>query len=502
MFRGTRGIVLACYSAQNIDRYVSIYRAALRADRDLVIDLYTAAVAAATSRDSIPQADWDRVKVFVPLSQRIRVRDTKSFDRVNAVRRARIFPEQITEQRERLVMTFRASMARDLERAGCLTGASAVWSMWPGYLRDSSSDGLQSFLERLQIPLSIIHASGHATVADLKRLAGALDAERIVPIHTAAPELFRRCVRPRRVAPRWTMVADLMATSAPANRIASQYAALLDKPKTSGLSPTDRYRSAAETLLEDPQRLVGIFRSSVEETSEYFAQNDPGEDPLYGSVRPDLTHEPGLANTAGVGALMEHRGRRRWDVLGDDGLSFYYIDRELLVTQAKGLPAPDSPGTASLRMDLLLANAEDGLPIVCELKVTSPRQESPDKNPFFALIQALACASYLLPSPQMRRLRRHDPEQRLTIDDGKLDIYVLTVREPPASKPWFELRDSAERLSFATIKDLGSWIRTIAFLELAWLDKPSRAEKRPPRATKRFAVTSAGPDRPWHPLTP
>lgn len=62
--------------------------------------------------------------------------------------------------------------------------------MWPGYLREPSSDGLKSFLERHRIPLSIIHASGHATVADLKRLADAIDAERIVPIHTAVPEMF------------------------------------------------------------------------------------------------------------------------------------------------------------------------------------------------------------------------------------------------------------------------------------------------------------------------
>lgn len=152
-------------------------------------------------------------------------------------------------------------------------------------------------------------------------------------------------------------------------------------------------------------------------------------------------------------------------------------------------------------MDLLLASAEDGLPIVCELKVTSLEQESPDKNPFFALIQALACASYLLPQPQMRRLTRHDKGRRLKTDDGRLDIYVLTVREPPASKPWFELRNAAECLSAATIEGLGGWIRTIAFLELAWFDKASGLGRRPPRVTKRFAVTSSGPDHPWRPLT-
>lgn len=190
LFRGTEGMVLACYSAQNIDRYVSIYRAALRSDRDLVIDLYTATVADATGRDSIPQAGWDRIKVFIPRNQRLKVKNAKAFERVNALRSARIFPEQLAGERERLVMTFRASMASELEQAGCLAGASAVWSMWPGYLREPSSGRLKAFLERHGIPLSVIHASGHATVADLKRLVDSIAPDRIVPIHTDAPESF------------------------------------------------------------------------------------------------------------------------------------------------------------------------------------------------------------------------------------------------------------------------------------------------------------------------
>jgi ribonuclease J len=190
-FRQTEGMVLALYSPQNVDRYVSMYKAALRSDRDLVVDLYTAAVAAVTGRHkTIPQADWPRVKVFVPQSQRIKVKRAKAFERVNALRGSRLFPEELAERRKQLVMTFRASMAEDLERANCLGGASAVWSMWPGYLDDRGPDGLKGFLQRHGIAMRIIHASGHATVADLKRLAAAISADRVVPIHTDAPEEF------------------------------------------------------------------------------------------------------------------------------------------------------------------------------------------------------------------------------------------------------------------------------------------------------------------------
>jgi ribonuclease J len=189
-FRATEGMVLAMYSPQNVDRYVSVYKAAVRAGRDLAIDLYTAAIAAATGRETVPQADWKRIDVFVPQNQRIRVKKAEAFERVNSLRGSRIFPEDLTELCGRLVMTFRESMARDLERADCLAGASAIWSMWPGYLDTERGDRLRTFLDRHQIPLSVIHASGHATPSDLRRLAKAISPDRVVPIHTDVPERF------------------------------------------------------------------------------------------------------------------------------------------------------------------------------------------------------------------------------------------------------------------------------------------------------------------------
>ena len=191
LFRQTDGMALALYSAQNIDRLVSLYKAARRAGRLFVFDLYGATIAAATNRSTIPQAAWAGVGVFVPLSQRIRVKRERAFDRSAPIRSARLYPEQLAEIADRVVLTSRASMAAELARVHCLTGASALWSMWPGYLDAPSGVELRSWLDRHDIPLTIAHASGHATTADLKRLVAAMSPARVVPIHTAAPELFR-----------------------------------------------------------------------------------------------------------------------------------------------------------------------------------------------------------------------------------------------------------------------------------------------------------------------
>jgi ribonuclease J len=189
-FRQSKGMVLVSFSPQNVDRLVSVYRAALRADRDLVVDLYTSAIARATGRRTIPQPGFPRLRVFLSSVERRRILRHRAFDRVDAVRAQRIYPQELAARQGALVLLFRPSMAGDLERARCLSGASAIWSMWPGYLRQPSSQPLLEFLSRHAIPLTVHHSSGHASVADLQRLARALQPRRLVPIHTFGSEHF------------------------------------------------------------------------------------------------------------------------------------------------------------------------------------------------------------------------------------------------------------------------------------------------------------------------
>jgi ribonuclease J len=190
-FKATSGIVLAMYSAQNIDRLVTMFRASVQSERHLVLDLYAASIAAATGNPNIPKAGFEKVLVYVPLRQRIQVKQSREFDRVSGIIKAvRIFPEELAARAQELVLSFRTSMMSEIEGARCLNGASAVWSMWPGYLEQPGQRRLLGFFERQRIPIVTHHASGHAYLADLQRLATAIAPGRLVPIHSFAPDRF------------------------------------------------------------------------------------------------------------------------------------------------------------------------------------------------------------------------------------------------------------------------------------------------------------------------
>lgn len=187
LFARTQGLVLAAYSPQNIDRLVSIFRAARRVGRVMVLDLYGASIARATGRASVPQGAWDSVRVYVPQAQRVRVKESGQFERVEELERSRIYVDEISARPAEFVLTFRGSMSHELDRAGCTAGAGAVWSLWPGYLERRGGVATTDWFAARDIPMDVVHASGHASASDLQRFAQVVGARVVVPIHTAYP---------------------------------------------------------------------------------------------------------------------------------------------------------------------------------------------------------------------------------------------------------------------------------------------------------------------------
>ncbi|MDQ0375984.1 MBL fold metallo-hydrolase [Cellulomonas humilata] len=183
--RGTPGLVVAAGSAQNVDRLVTCYRAARRAGRTLLIDLYGVAVARATGRGTIPQPGFPGLGVWVPRRQKVRVMQSGEFHRTREVRGLRVFPEQIAAHPERYAIYTASSSIAELVTAGALDDSGTViWSMWSGYLKEPSGQRLRSMCATNGVAFEEHHTSGHATVTDLQRLADAFHARALVPIHT------------------------------------------------------------------------------------------------------------------------------------------------------------------------------------------------------------------------------------------------------------------------------------------------------------------------------
>jgi ribonuclease J len=177
-------------SAQNLDRLVTAYRAARRSGRQLVVDLYGASVAAAT-RSTIPQPGFEDLGVFVPRRQRVLVKQRREFWRTHQIKPHRVFPEELAERPKSFVFHVPSSTARELISASAFDRTGIVaWSLWEGYLNMPSGIALRELLAQHQSSPTSVHTSGHASVADLRRLVGALGPTKVVPIHSEAGDRF------------------------------------------------------------------------------------------------------------------------------------------------------------------------------------------------------------------------------------------------------------------------------------------------------------------------
>lgn len=246
----------------------------------------------------------------------------------------------------------------------------------------------------------------------------------------------------------------------------------------------------AKRLVEHPEELATEFAASV----AHFASYTNPKDHFYPPER--AKHEFGekvkrtndlvlrleriqnpLTPVDAVDRVIEHDAGPTVYPVPAARLPFDYVDRELLLQRTTS-PAEWEDGTANrggVRLDVLLADRADRTPIVAELKLPG------DMDPFFALIQALACAAHLATANQYERMREHLPRGRFPQLSAapRLDVWVLFVEpsdheigKPPKGRYLAELKAASETLAPRLVaqNSISRSVRRIAGLGM-WLDE-------------------------------
>lgn len=192
LFQRMPGRVFITWSAQNIDRTVTIYRACKKAGRTLVVDLYTIDVLERLSalRDTLPRLGWPLVRAVITSSMK---RMYESPGRMNApafVERVAtsgnaMGASRLGEMRDAAVM-LRPSLLRDFTNKGVQVGPDDAWvfSMWSGYLKTPEYQQVRAAFDAAGATFAQIHTSGHASRDDLEAFARSVGPRRLVPIHS------------------------------------------------------------------------------------------------------------------------------------------------------------------------------------------------------------------------------------------------------------------------------------------------------------------------------
>ena len=187
VFKEQNKINLIYTSGQNIDRIVSIYRACIKTNKILVVDVYVAKILKELStfaKIPYPSKEFKNLKVMFPYYTSRRLKNEGNKTILYQFTNYKITKEEISNQADKIVMLVRPSMQKDLENIKGIDGGNLIYSMWEGYLQKSGTKKLLDYLTNRNFTIHKIHTSGHADTQTLKQMVEAIKPKNIVPIHT------------------------------------------------------------------------------------------------------------------------------------------------------------------------------------------------------------------------------------------------------------------------------------------------------------------------------
>jgi ribonuclease J len=195
-----KNIAFLLSSSQNIDRIVSAYLACKNAGKLLVIDIYTAWVLEQLLQvsQSTPNMDWPAMRVFATHSQNERLKANQEYfgDFRKRLYRRRVKREELHATPGSFLYFGKMSSFRFIDEfKSAAAPVNVIYSQWLGYLDGNhagyfGSDRISAYRSDPAVNFLYAHTSGHAPVADLQRLAEALNPRTLVPIHTEHGEDF------------------------------------------------------------------------------------------------------------------------------------------------------------------------------------------------------------------------------------------------------------------------------------------------------------------------
>jgi len=255
--------------------------------------------------------------------------------------------------------------------------------------------------------------------------------------------------------------SDAMKVTIPYTPILEQYHGLEKLSRQERLADAKRLAKNATPVVRNFGNSIERFALAYSNAYEPFLGR-PGRKPL---PKPSGPH----IETGNQLVARLPRGRVR--VLGRPELDFRFVEREVSVirTRHASFDVPEQAARSAgraLLCDLLLANADDKTPIIGEIKVT--RGQYTDKDPYSALVQALASAAHLVIPAQYGRLLHHFP-RRFRADHGRVDVYVITGSYDSRLTHMKDLLEAARSLAGRLLEEesVTRYVRRIEFLDAA-----------------------------------
>ncbi|TFB11467.1 MBL fold metallo-hydrolase [Candidatus Marinimicrobia bacterium MT.SAG.3] len=195
LFRDSNKFAVIQMSSQNIDRLVSLFKACIKTERILILDIYTAFIIETLTNNGFgfppPSQRHDNLRTYMTHGYAEILEQNGFRPTLNKFAKHKIKPKEIDINPGKYVMIIRPSLKKELMYMKNIDSGDYIYSMWTGYKEQSSMKRFSEYLtENRQFTSHDIHTSGHADVKTLKELADAINPKFIIPIHTFSRDKY------------------------------------------------------------------------------------------------------------------------------------------------------------------------------------------------------------------------------------------------------------------------------------------------------------------------
>lgn len=181
-----KNLPIIYFSAQNLDRFVSVYKAARALNKTLVIDPYTCFVLEQFAHlgKSIPQWNWRNIRVYFAKNSLTR----KLSAHFSKYQNKKIILSEILNTPREYIIKDNLALRRNLLKH--TQHVRLIHSAWEGYLEDDNT--FVQDATKYHLPILTLHTSGHGDYATLQYLVKKLAPRFLIPIHTVCANKYAR----------------------------------------------------------------------------------------------------------------------------------------------------------------------------------------------------------------------------------------------------------------------------------------------------------------------
>ena len=176
---------LVYFSSQNLDRFISVYKAARKTKKTLVIDPYTCATLEYFKNLSktIPQYFWQNIRVYFANNKQTEKLAAKIF----VYKKQKITLKEILKNPKNFVIKTNYDIVNKIIKN--TKNINLIHSAWQGYLNNENI--LVKISKKYNLPVKQIHTSGHADIETLQKLVQKINPKQVIPIHTESANKYK-----------------------------------------------------------------------------------------------------------------------------------------------------------------------------------------------------------------------------------------------------------------------------------------------------------------------